>query len=237
VTTLPVLNTQAPEKEVSDPERVASGLLEVHSIFDTFQGEGPFAGTPAVFVRLSGCNLSCPSCDTEYTFSRNLMTPGEVLHQVGQYRPRTLVVITGGEPFRQPIWRLCNLLQADGYLVQVETNGTIYPDKWWRLLDRRNLHVVCSPKTGEVNRLLMVNSWKLVIDSGHVLPNGKPSSTLGQKCPVFNCPEAPPDRVWVQPLDEKNPQKNHANLNAAIECCKRFGYNLSLQLHKQLGME
>ena len=56
-------NTQPAEKQVK-----SSGLiLAINSIFYTIQGEGPFAGSPAVFVRLAGCNLQCPMCDTEYT--------------------------------------------------------------------------------------------------------------------------------------------------------------------------
>ena len=45
-------------------QRTFDGTLEVHSIFKTIQGEGPFCGTPAVFIRLAGCNLQCPWCDT-----------------------------------------------------------------------------------------------------------------------------------------------------------------------------
>ena len=51
--------------------------LQVNSIFYTIQGEGPFAGRPAIFIRLAGCNLQCPGCDTEYT-KRQTMTVDEI---------------------------------------------------------------------------------------------------------------------------------------------------------------
>ena len=76
--------------------------LQVNSVFHTIQGEGPFAGSPSVFVRLSGCNLQCPACDTEYTEGR-LVAIYEILMAVGQAfgtKPRAntrpLVVITAG---------------------------------------------------------------------------------------------------------------------------------------------
>ena len=65
------MNQQAPEKQ----QLRGDGLLAVHSIFYTIQGEGPFAGETAVFVRLAGCNLQCPLCDTDYTSDRRMVGP------------------------------------------------------------------------------------------------------------------------------------------------------------------
>ena len=56
-----MINKQPIEKREPSYE----GTLQVHSIFKTIQGEGPFCGTPCVFVRLAGCNLQCPACDTD----------------------------------------------------------------------------------------------------------------------------------------------------------------------------
>ncbi|WP_046973456.1 7-carboxy-7-deazaguanine synthase QueE, partial [Dyella japonica] len=96
----------------------------------TIQGEGPFCGQPAVFVRLAGCNLQCPGCDTNYTSNRKKMSHSdiwqEIVHVTGEAKTK-LVVITGGEPFRQPeVVNFINyLIDMKGYRVQVETNGTM----------------------------------------------------------------------------------------------------------------
>ncbi|MDY5084806.1 MAG: 7-carboxy-7-deazaguanine synthase QueE, partial [Prevotella sp.] len=73
----------------------------VNDIFYSLQGEGHNAGRAAVFVRLSGCNLACPFCDTDFT-SYETLTAAEIVGRVlalvpaGSVRP--MVVLTGGEP-------------------------------------------------------------------------------------------------------------------------------------------
>ncbi|WP_404603863.1 4Fe-4S cluster-binding domain-containing protein, partial [Raoultella planticola] len=103
------LNSQTPEK------KDYQSTLEVHSIFSTIQGEGPFCGRPAVFVRLAGCNLQCPGCDTEYTQNRERLNYGSILQNIEERLMSTssnanLIVISGGEPFRQNIAPFCDFL-------------------------------------------------------------------------------------------------------------------------------
>ena len=137
----------------------------IHSIFYTIQGEGPFAGQPAIFIRLAGCNLQCPLCDTDYTSQALRMQPDAVYRAVdeeindyiatsGKVRniKCDLVVITGGEPFRQNLSGLVTLLLGKGLRVQIETNGTLYQElPYWH----DHLTIVCSPKTGMVSRKLI----------------------------------------------------------------------------------
>ena len=121
-------------------------LLDVVEIFHTIQGEGPYTGQPAVFIRLGGCNLSCEFCDTEFE-EYTTETLGSITQQVKKLagNTTTLVVITGGEPLRQPINALCQALLDTGYTVQLESNGTLY-----RELDER-VEIVCSPKATNGN--------------------------------------------------------------------------------------
>lgn len=101
-------------------------LLKVNEIFESIQGESTYAGLPSVFVRLSGCNLRCSYCDTQYAYGKGEeLAVGEVLRKVEGFNP-SLVEITGGEPLLQKeVHSLAEKLLARNYKVLVETNGSI----------------------------------------------------------------------------------------------------------------
>lgn len=235
------LNNQPTEKPFLHPQ----GALNVQEVFATIQGEGPFAGTPAIFVRLAGCNLQCPFCDTDYTSKRQTLAPTEVVHIVRSQRRfeattsgpqnfvRPLVVITGGEPFRQNLTPFVTLLIGLNFRVQLETNGTLFLPGF--PFDK--VTVVCSPKTGRINYDMskQVHAFKYVVAEGYVHPeDGLPFSTLGQltQQSVARPPVGSTAEIYVQPLDEQDDKKNRANLNAAVASCLRFGYRLCIQTHK-----
>lgn len=104
----------------------------------TFQGEGPSCGTPAMFIRLSRCNLACSWCDTKYTWDWAHYDPRKesarhsvtALAEWALSASPGLVVITGGEPLLQlpKLTLLVARLLAAGKRVEIETNGTIAPD-------------------------------------------------------------------------------------------------------------
>jgi organic radical activating enzyme len=104
----------------------------------TFQGEGPSCGVPALFIRLSRCNLTCTWCDTPYTWDRSRfdLRAGSSSQTVqdllvwARSSDVELVVITGGEPLMQQrsLAVLVRGLLAAGKRVEFETNGTIAPD-------------------------------------------------------------------------------------------------------------
>ena len=101
-----------------------SERLRINEIFFSIQGESTWAGCPCVFVRLTGCNLRCHWCDTEYAFheGRQLNIP-EIAKRVRGYGC-SLVEVTGGEPLLQKgVHRLFELLLDDGLTVMVETSG------------------------------------------------------------------------------------------------------------------
>jgi len=97
--------------------------MRINEIFTTMQGEGYWAGRPATFIRLQGCPVGCPWCDTKYTWqdgSENTSIE-DIMKQVPA-RP-THVVITGGEPTLQPLDELILALRAAGHYIQLETSG------------------------------------------------------------------------------------------------------------------
>lgn len=99
-------------------------LYSVNEIFYSLQGEGLWSGTPMVFVRFSGCNLSCPFCDTDFSFGKK-MSAEDILaeaEKVGGECRR--VVFTGGEPSLQLDKKIIKDFHDHGYLIHIETNGT-----------------------------------------------------------------------------------------------------------------
>ncbi len=117
-----------------------SDELLVHGIFATLQGEGPYAGTPCVFLRLAGCNFgdkksgACAFCDTDFKLENGKVKDfSAIIDEIqeaweGAGIPEDtwkLIVITGGEPGLQPpIVDFIRHANSEGWYVQVETNGT-----------------------------------------------------------------------------------------------------------------
>jgi len=101
--------------------------VQITEIYKSIQGESTYAGLPCVFVRLTGCNLRCNWCDSEYTFTGgHPMTLEEVETEVESLSPRGgLVEITGGEPMLQEreLVPLMQRLLRSGYTVLLETSG------------------------------------------------------------------------------------------------------------------
>jgi 7-carboxy-7-deazaguanine synthase len=238
------LNQQTIEKVTHQ----ADGALELSGPpWLTIQGEGPFAGRPAVFVRLAGCTLQCMDCDSDYTSDRNWRHPNQLVKDClalvpdfalrstapNAYKP--LLVLTGGEPFRQSIGKFCHAANAAGFHVQIETNGTLYRDDlpWYG-----DLTIVCSPKTPSVADDLKpyIHHLKYVTEAGKVDNDGLPLTTISYQRPCrpwhgFR------GTVYVQPADLGDPALNAENTRAAVESCLKFGYVLSFQLHKVIGVK
>jgi organic radical activating enzyme len=201
--------------------------LEVQEIFPTLQGEGPYVGQPAVFIRLGGCNLACDFCDTQFDDFKSFSIE-EILAQTLKLSKnkdgkiiRKLVVITGGEPMRQPISKLCAVLIKLGFLIQIETNGTIFRDL------PKEVKIICSPKisNGKYHKirpdlLERIDAFKFIISA-----NKKEYSDIGDvgqgKIPIY-----------VQAMDEYDESKNKENLKHVLDLCQNEGYFLSIQTHK-----
>lgn len=100
--------------------------MKVNEIFYSIQGEGIQSGCPTIFVRLTGCNLRCKWCDTQYAYDEGReMTSNEIIAEINKY-PSKLICITGGEPLTQTGTEalIGELLEA-GYNINLETNGSI----------------------------------------------------------------------------------------------------------------
>lgn len=232
---------QLNEQPAEPPDMRAEGSLDVHSVFRTIQGEGPFAGQLAVFVRLAGCTLLCPACDSEYTSNRTRYDVTDLVGLInevgggsGQKMPK-LVVLTGGEPLRQNVLPLIKRLGEMTMVVQIETNGTM-PFVNWPI----GPVVVCSPKTERVHPSVVrwADHWKYVLSHDAVSEDGLPSSSLLMPKPPYR-PTAHSlntGKVWVQPADVGDEGINRLNMEAAVRSCLKFGYRLCLQQHKLAGV-
>ena len=103
--------------------------IKVSEIFTSFQGEGPYVGTPATFLRLYGCNLNCEWCDTDISTYEMIYVDdvAEILINQMEFNNIETLIITGGEPTLQmeEVKRLIEEL-PDDIRIQMETNGSLF---------------------------------------------------------------------------------------------------------------
>ena len=200
---------------------------KINEIFYSLQGEGYYTGTPAVFIRFSGCNLRCPFCDTSHG-DGHMMTVDDILSEISRW-PSSHVVLTGGEPSLYISESLVDALHGQGRYVAVETNGT-------HTLPSGVDWITCSPKFGfpmdESGDVLPAESARKVVlarcDELKVI-------YMGQDMGVYDSIAA--SHHFVQPCDTGDADRNRAILHDAIEFCKGHPmWRLSLQTHKLSGI-
>lgn len=193
----------------------------VNEIFYSLQGEGRWAGHPALFLRLSGCNLRCPFCDTDFHDYRE-MTAGEIIRQLNtESRQCRFLVVTGGEPSLQLDDALVDALHAEGFFVTMETNGTHEPPEnidW----------VTLSPKNGFVDGAEVVIKYadevKVIFDAEHDVAD---LANAKVEC-LYR---------YLQPCDVGNDRRNKEILDLCVEYIKQHPqWNLSLQQHKIINV-
>lgn len=207
--------------------------------FYTIQGEGPFAGQPAMFIRLWGCNLRCKFCDTDFESTPDTYTVERLLSEMWAMEPNEvckLAVITGGEPMRQNITPLVTELEADGWTVQVETAGTL----WSPGLELTSAMIVCSPKTADVHPLVAKHCthFKYIIKAGQVDEQGYPNVNPQTGLPLYIYRSLDPTvTTYVQPMDEQNVGAEMLNRAECARLAMKHGFFVSLQTHKILGVE
>ncbi|HVA27516.1 MAG TPA: 7-carboxy-7-deazaguanine synthase QueE [Candidatus Baltobacteraceae bacterium] len=190
-------------------------MLQLAEIFYSIQGEGTWSGTPAVFVRLAGCNLACEFCDTDYSL-KELASIDDVVARVRELGGDCpMVILTGGEPLAQSATpALIDALLRDGRRVHIESNGTIYAelpaDVWLCVSPKERVDARMADRADEA---------KLIVD------RRVPEEHL----PLF--PNLPV--ILLQPEGNKKANIELA-LGYALAHPQRF--RVSLQTHKMIGV-
>lgn len=190
--------------------------LKVNEIFYSLQGEGGRAGEASIFIRLSGCNLKCLFCDTDFVYGES-MSLDEILNAIKDYNSHW-IIWTGGEPTLQLTDEVVSFFKLKGYNQAIESNGT-------RPIPQGIDYKACSPK-GNYSEVCAVNpevdEIRHVIAKGDVVPDisSLPKAKKYYLSPIFD---------GVEPVQE--------NINYCIEQVKLHPqWALSLQLHKLIGI-
>lgn len=217
-------------------------MFPVNEVFQTIQGEASYTGTPSVFLRLQGCPVGCPWCDTKHTWhiapehavtisamlekqtdapTYAQMTCQDLVDTVRKFQARH-VVITGGEPCSYDLTELTTQLIGLGYSVQIETSGTYpvraHPWTW----------VTVSPKIGMPGGLTVLpDALSRANEIKH--PVGRERDIDNLRVVLL---EANPEAlVWLQPLSQ--------SAKATTLCIREAtanGWRVSIQTHKFLGV-
>lgn len=242
---------EEPEKQAE-----AAPTYRVKNIFRTLQGEGFFAGRPAVFVRLVGCNMwsgyeadrardaartgaDCPRwCDTDFRKEGSASYSAEglaeaMLAEGGDIR---FCVLTGGEPFLQADAALVEALHGTGFQVAIETNGTVALEEafWSDELGEVAAPdwIVCSPKLPE-DRLTLeyFDELKLVVPD--YLPEAY--ARFAERAREHAVAGRRVPLLWLQPED--GPRLEEAKQLAVDLVLEHPDWRVSVQTHKVLGVE
>lgn len=190
--------------------------------FMSIQGEGYWTGMPSWFIRLQGCSVGCSWCDTKHTWKSGVgqVSVDELVSEVPCNAAH--VVVTGGEPYEQDISHLITRLGASGKFVQVETSGAYetYGRCW----------ITVSPKAGRgvtESAQRMASEFKQVVSSEEDVRVLK-DAWEGRSDWLYMLQHG---LVSLQPMD------NDADLTKlCIELCKSYGFRLSIQAHKMIGV-
>ena len=211
----------------------------VNEVYPSIQGEGTLAGTPMIVVRLQGCDVGCPFCDTKQTW------PAEAPHTTLSRGPATLliddllaligsartgerwVMLTGGEPAAQDLRRLVELLHRSGLKVQIETSGT-YP------LDPESPFdwVTVSPKIAMPGgRPIIGGTLARADEIKHVVGRQEDIDALDTLLAYHHDHLSGDAQICLQPMS----QSPKATRLAAQTVVAR-GWRLSVQTHKYIGL-
>lgn len=194
--------------------------LKVVEIFHSIQGEGANSGMPAIFIRLSGCNLNCWYCDTEW-HKYTEMSIQEIKSNIQQFPCKT-IIWTGGEPTLQLTGEI--LHHFEGYFHCIETNGT-------NPVPAGINYISCSPK---VSPATLKQNFPFVDELRYPLAKGEKLPKIEELPPAKN--------YYISPLflgnEKKRMELNRENIDYCIDyILNNPGWKLSVQLHKLLNIQ
>ncbi len=221
--------------------------LNINEMFETIQGEGAYTGIPSIFVRLQGCPVGCPWCDTKHTWEikPQLATSAEQViaksaesetffisnetDLLAQFETQGYVakhvVITGGEPCMYDLRPLTALLHDKGYTTQIETSGT------FEVLCDERTYVTVSPKINmKGGYKVLVSALERANEIKHPIAMQKHIDELDAL--LANVSTLEGKQVCLQPISQ---QKRATEL--AVQTCIARNWRLSLQTHKYIGIE
>lgn len=222
-------------------------MLAVNELFETIQGEGVFTGVAAIFLRLQGCPVGCPWCDTQHTWEKNApdqvpteqlimktgdspewsaLSASDVLSLItSQGYTARHVVITGGEPCMYDLTELTEMLHEHGYQTQIETSGTFAvkasADTWVTVSPKLDM-----PGGYEVRSDAMARANEIK----HPIAMQKHIDALDEL--LVRSPVRPGTTICLQPISQR-PRATEL----AIATCRQRNWRLSVQLHKYLAIE
>lgn len=220
---------------------------KINEVFESIQGEGAYTGLPSIFVRLQGCPVGCPWCDTKHTWTIDAALSrsaeqvmiekqesehwfsGDVMDLLALFAEHKYqakhVVVTGGEPCLYDLRPLSATLIDSGYSIQIETSGTyeiqVHEDAW----------VTVSPKVNMPGgRAVLTSAMLRANEIKHPVAMQKHIDELDQVLLLLG-KQAPPV-IYLQPISL---QKRATEL--AMSTCIARNWRLSLQTHKFIGIE
>lgn len=222
-------------------------LYPVNELFETIQGEGVYTGVPSVFLRLQGCPVGCPWCDTQHTWSKDAKNKVAAADIIAKTGPSELyfeqsaeeiftkvqdlgftakhLVITGGEPCMYDLRPLAAVFEAAGYQLQIETSGT------FAVLTSAKTWVTVSPKLNMPGGYPMLASAMQRADEVK-FPVAMQKHVDELDALLVEKPPRPGVNICLQPISQK-PRATEL----AIRVCIERNWRLSVQLHKYLAIE
>jgi 7-carboxy-7-deazaguanine synthase len=205
----------------------------ISEIFHSLQGEGPSAGTPAIFVRLQGCDVGCAWCDSRYTWPPSGGEPlplDAVLARARAAGAADLLVVTGGEPLEhQGIAALLERAANDWPRVEIETSGIAPPP-----FSAPRLHYNVSPKLPSATprweaTWAQVPAWNAEPRATFkIVVGGPPDETDALR--LIDQHRLPRQRVMLMP-EGITDARVRENARRLADVCRREGLRLSPRLH------